>query len=145
MIASLSLAASAAQGAEPAEPVRIRVEAKELHKVDRRLFGQFLERPSWGETGPEIATDTNGVLSAEVVSMLRAMQIPIVRFPGGTDVDYVDWTDMISNVPRRASERPALWLRLHIAGGSPTSLTSPAPRARSDKTGWGRPPSPDRP
>lgn len=106
MIASLSLAAGAAQGADSREPIRIRVEAKELHKVDRRLFGQFLERPSWGETGPEIAAGTNGVLSAEVVSMLRAMQIPIVRFPGGTDVDYIDWTDMVSNVPGRTPERP---------------------------------------
>ncbi len=88
------------------KPIRIIVEAKELHKVDARLFGQFLERPSWGETGPEIATDANGVLSAEVVEMLRAMRIPIVRFPGGTDIDFTDWTDMISNVPGRAPYRP---------------------------------------
>jgi alpha-N-arabinofuranosidase len=105
MIASLCLAA-AAQGAESNQSIRICVESNELHKVDHRLFGQFLERPSWGETGPEIATDTNGVLSAEVVAMLRAMQIPIVRFPGGTDVDYIDWTDMVANVPDRAPERP---------------------------------------
>jgi alpha-L-arabinofuranosidase len=106
MIASLTLVAGAAQGAEAREPIRIRVDSNVLHKVDRRLFGQFLERPSWGETGPEIATDTNGVLLAEVVSMLRVMQIPIVRFPGGTDVDYMDWADMVSNVPGRAPERP---------------------------------------
>jgi len=106
MIASLSLAVATAQGAESDQPIRIRVEAEEVHKVDSRLFGQFLERPSWGETGPEIATDTNGVMSAEVVEMLRAMRIPIVRFPGGTDVDYIDWTDMVSDVPGRAPERP---------------------------------------
>ena len=106
MALALPVLSDEGQGAESREPIRIRVEAKELHKVDRRLFGQFLERPSWGETGPEIATDTNGVLSEEVVIMLRAMQIPIVRFPGGTDVDYIDWTDMISNVPGRAPERP---------------------------------------
>ena len=35
------------------------------------------------------------------------MQIPILRFPGGSDVDYVDWRDMIDNVPGRPTgERP---------------------------------------
>lgn len=106
MTASLLLLAVSALAADTNNPVRIRVQAKALHSVDPRLFGQFLERPSWGETGPEIATDTNGVLSTEVVDRLRAMHIPIVRFPGGTDVDYIDWTDMISNAPGRAPERP---------------------------------------
>lgn len=106
IIIASTLVASVGYSSEARDPIRIRVEAKELHRVDRRLFGQFLERPSWGETGPEIATDTNGALSAEVVDMLRAMQIPIVRFPGGTDVDYIDWTDMVANVPGRAPERP---------------------------------------
>jgi alpha-N-arabinofuranosidase len=98
--------ASVVRSQEAMNSIRIAVEPRELHQVDRRLFGQFLERPSWGETGPEIAAGTNGTLSADVVAMLRAMQIPIVRFPGGTDVDYIDWTDMVSNVPGRASERP---------------------------------------
>jgi alpha-N-arabinofuranosidase len=106
MIASLALVAGAAQSAEAREPIRIHVETNALHKIDHRLFGQFLERPSWGETGPEIAAGTNGNLSADVVEMLRAMRIPIVRFPGGTDIDFIDWTDMVSNVPGRAPERP---------------------------------------
>jgi alpha-L-arabinofuranosidase len=105
MIASMLVAAEG-EGAEMRDPICIRVESKELHKVDRRIFGQFLERPSWGETGPEIAAGTNGNLSADVVELLRGMKIPIVRFPGGTDIDYTDWTDMVSNVPGRAPERP---------------------------------------
>ena len=93
-------------GEDGVKPLRITVESRELHAVDRRLFGQFLERPSWGETGPEIAAGTNGNLSADVVELLRGMEIPIVRFPGGTDIDYTDWTDMVSNVPGRTPERP---------------------------------------
>jgi alpha-N-arabinofuranosidase len=34
------------------------------------------------------------------------MKIPIVRFPGGTDADFLDWRDMVSNVPGRAATRP---------------------------------------
>lgn len=34
--------------------VRIRDTHEELHPVNQRIFGQFLEKPSWGgETGPE--------------------------------------------------------------------------------------------
>jgi len=35
------------------------------------------------------------------------MEIPLVRFPGGTDVDYIDWRDMIDHVPGREGPRPA--------------------------------------
>ena len=47
--------ARAAEG-DPAT-VNVTVSATVLNPVDSRLFGQFLERPSWGETGPEAAFD----------------------------------------------------------------------------------------
>lgn len=34
------------------------------------------------------------------------MHPPILRFPGGTDVDYIDWLDLVDNVPGRGAERP---------------------------------------
>ncbi len=78
-----------------------------LHKIDRRLFGQFMERPSWGEIGPEAAlVPGTRRLQPEVVKLLGEMAIPILRFPGGTDVDFLDWRDMVSNVPGREVERP---------------------------------------
>ena len=30
----------------------------------------------------------------------------MIRFPGGTDVDFMDWCDMIDNVPGQPPERP---------------------------------------
>lgn len=90
--------------ADTGHPIRIRVGTNELNRIDPRLFGQFLERPSWGETGPEAAVDANGNLPGEVVAILKEMRIPLVRFPGGTDIDYTDWTDMISNIPGRQGE-----------------------------------------
>lgn len=93
--------------APPAVRVRYHVLDQALGPVDRRLFGQFLERPSWGETGPEAAViNDRGDLQPAVVTMLDGMRIPIVRFPGGTDVDYMDWRDMIDNVPGRDAGRP---------------------------------------
>ncbi len=87
--------------------VEVTVSDAVTHRLDIRLFGQFMERASWsGETGPEGAAGEDGNLPTEIVERLEAMRIPIVRFPGGADVDYLDWTDSISNVPGRGVERP---------------------------------------
>ncbi|MHC4117012.1 MAG: alpha-L-arabinofuranosidase C-terminal domain-containing protein [Planctomycetota bacterium] len=78
-----------------------------VHKIDPRVFGQFMERPSWGEIGVEggLIPGTRK-LQPGVLKMLEEMEIPIIRFPGGTDVDFMDWRDMVDNVPHRAAERP---------------------------------------
>ena len=69
--------------------LRIRVTGHVLHPVSENLFGQFLEKPSWGnETGPEAALLPGAHrLDPRVETLLQAMEIPVVRFPGGTDVD----------------------------------------------------------
>jgi alpha-L-arabinofuranosidase len=79
-----------------------------LHRIDPKIFGNFLERPSWGgEIGVEGALiPGTRQLQPEVLERLKAMQIPILRFPGGSDVDYMDWRDMIDNAPGRPGPRP---------------------------------------
>ncbi len=94
---------------EPSESavVQVTVSDKVLHEVDPRLFGQFMERPSWGEIGPEAALlPGTHKLQPNAKQLIRRMRIPVARFPGGTDVDYIDWLDMIDNVPGRAGSRP---------------------------------------
>jgi len=78
-----------------------------IHRIDPRIFGQFMERPSWGEIGVEGAVvPGTHKLQPRVLELIRQMHIPIIRFPGGTDVDFLDWRDMIDNVPGRAGRRP---------------------------------------
>lgn len=75
------------------------------HELRPELFGQFLERPSWGgETGPESLCDVAGNLPPEIVKHLGGMRARVVRFPHGTDNDYTSWTDLI-DLPGRA-QRP---------------------------------------
>jgi alpha-L-arabinofuranosidase len=100
------ISSGCATRSEPREPIRIKVGSEARQSVDPRLFGQFFEKPCGRETGPESATDEHGALRPEIVAMLEKMHIPVVRFPAGTDIDFTDWTDMISNVPGRAPERP---------------------------------------
>jgi len=82
-------------------------EAAQPGKVDPRLFGQFLERTDMGTNGAESAFDaaSNGYVPA-VVEALKKMQIPVIRFPGGTSVDAIDWVNMIDHVPGRTGPRP---------------------------------------
>ena len=88
--------------------IQIKVRNRVLHRIDPRLFGQFMERASWGsEIGAETAVvPGTHTLRPKAKELIREMQIPIVRFPGGTDVDYIDWLDMIDNVPGRPGDRP---------------------------------------
>jgi len=86
------------------DSLTITVKNQVLHKLDLRLFGQFMERPAFsGEIGAEAAVvpDTHR-LQAKAEKLIREMQIPVLRFPGGTDVDFQDWTDMVDDVPGRA-------------------------------------------
>ncbi len=107
-LAALAIVCGLLELPSSAQEVRFTVGAGPGTPVDRRLFGHFLERASWGEPGPEgaLVPGTHD-LDPRVLELLKAMRIPIIRFPGGTDVDYIDWRDMISNVPGRdGQDRP---------------------------------------
>jgi len=91
----------------PQGKTRYVVTNKPLHKIDDRLFGHFMERPSWGEIGIEAGVvPGKHELQPSVRRLLGELHMPIVRFPGGTDVDYMDWRDMVDNVPGRGQDRP---------------------------------------
>jgi alpha-N-arabinofuranosidase len=105
------LAAVLASGcAEPQADgaVRIRVRAEILNRVDDRLFGQFMERASFGEPGYDAARDPQSPRSLDrrVVAKLQWMQIPVIRFPAGADLVRIHWPDLIDNVPGRDGGRP---------------------------------------
>lgn len=112
---STLLCASVLGYATPGAPARAAAPEAIPHLVvsDRstplspHVFGQFLERPSWGgERGPEALVDAAGRLPAPVVDRLADLGAPALRFPGGTDVDYMDWTDMIDRAPGHSPGSP---------------------------------------
>ncbi|MDZ7723291.1 MAG: alpha-L-arabinofuranosidase C-terminal domain-containing protein [candidate division KSB1 bacterium] len=82
--------------------INVTVEPQQLGRIEHNIFGHFLERPSWQtEFGIEdaIIPGTHRV-DPRVLDKLMGLDIPVLRFPGGTDVDYMDWTDMI-DLPQR--------------------------------------------
>ena len=87
----------------------ITVDAEPLNPVSPLLFGQFLEIASWGERGPEAFVDPETrELPGPIVEKLAELNAGVIRFPGGTDVDFLDWTTRIPNAPGRAdADTPA--------------------------------------
>jgi len=80
-----------------------------IARLDERLFGHFLERAGESEPGPEAAIDpTTGELHRAVAAQLAALRLPLLRFPGGFDVEYgARWTTLIDHAPGRdGSPRP---------------------------------------
>jgi alpha-L-arabinofuranosidase len=88
--------------------VTITINDSVIAPIDHEIFGQFLEKPSWhGEWGPEAAlVQGTNKLQDGVVEIMQDMNIPVLRFPGGTDVNFQDWTTMIDNAPGREGPRP---------------------------------------
>ncbi|MFW5870481.1 MAG: hypothetical protein ACOCVL_02330, partial [Candidatus Sumerlaeota bacterium] len=90
------------------DTIHIRVGKQALHPVDGRLFGHFMERASWGEPGYDFARNAEHPerLDPQVVEKLEWMDIPVIRFPAGSDLKRIDWSDMIDNAPDRQGDRP---------------------------------------
>ncbi len=92
------------KGATAQSPVSFEIVPS--HPINPMLFGQFLEIASWGEPGPEGLGDSEtGALPSRIVADLRALHAPIIRFPGGSDVDYLDWRDRIGPRDKRPESK----------------------------------------
>ena len=72
-----------------------------LHQIDDKVFGHFLEKCSWDdEIGADLVINPNtGGFDTTILNHLKSMNIPIIRYPGGSDVDYYSWTDLIDHAP----------------------------------------------
>lgn len=92
----------------------IRVDASRvLGRVDRRLFGGFVEhlgRSIYGglyEPGSPHA-DEHGFRS-DVTQALRDLRVPVLRWPGGNFVSNYHWTDGIGPVEDRPTRVELAW------------------------------------
>ncbi len=87
--------------------------AYRIGTVDRRLYGSFIEhlgRAIYGgiyEPGhPE--ADEDG-FRRDVLELVRALQVPIVRYPGGNFVSGYNWEDGIGPKERRPRRLELAW------------------------------------
>ena len=93
-----------------------------LHKefaigsADKRLFGSFVEhlgRAVYGgiyESGHPEADDMG--FRKDVIKLVRELDVPIVRYPGGNFVSGYNWEDGIGPVGKRPVRQDLAWMTL---------------------------------
>ncbi len=87
-----------------------------IGEVDRRLFGSFIEHlgravyggifePGHPTAGPE-------GFRGDVLELVRELDVPVVRYPGGNFVSCYTWEDSIGPVERRPRRLDLAWRSL---------------------------------
>jgi len=89
------------------EPVKYKILNQNICEIHPNIFGQFLEKASWsGEIGGDALIDSiTRKPYPKAIEYLKDMNIPIIRYPGGIDVDYYPWYDLIDNAPGTNGKR----------------------------------------
>src|SRR6186713_1219431 len=81
--------------------------------IDRRLFGSFLEHLGRAiytgvyQPGSPLA-DKNG-FRTDVISQIKALGVPIVRYPGGNFVSGYNWLDGVGPKDKRPTVLERAW------------------------------------
>lgn len=87
--------------------------AYEISKIDNRLYGSFIEhlgRAVYGgiyEPGHPTA-DANG-FRQDVIDLIKELDVPIVRYPGGNFVSGYNWEDGVGPKAQRPKRLELAW------------------------------------
>jgi alpha-N-arabinofuranosidase len=97
------------------EPAHLSIDAsKPGAKIDRNLFGQFAENLGHGLyegiwVGPDsLIPNTRGIRN-DVVTALRTLKVPNVRWPGGCFADQYHWRKGVDPAAQRPSTLNSAW------------------------------------
>lgn len=88
----------------------------QIGEVDKRLYGSFIEhlgRAVYGgiyEPGHPLA-DKNG-FRTDVIQMIKDLQVPIIRYPGGNFVSNYFWEDGVGPIEERKRRLDLAWRSL---------------------------------
>jgi len=85
-----------------------------IGKTDKRLFGAFIEhlgRAVYGgiyEPGHSLADDTG--FRKDVIELVKELNVPIVRYPGGNFVSGYNWEDGVGPLDKRPRRTELAWM-----------------------------------
>ncbi len=88
-------------------------QAYEIDRIDPRIYGSFIEhlgRAVYGgiyEPGHP-AADEQG-FRKDVLELIRKLQVPVVRYPGGNFVSGFQWEDSVGPVEQRPKRLDLAW------------------------------------
>ncbi len=97
------------------ETARLSIDASKTGaKIDRNLFGQFAENLGHGLyegiwVGPDSSIPNTRGIRNDVVTALRALKVPDVRWPGGCFADQYHWRKGIGPADKRPATLNSAW------------------------------------
>lgn len=85
----------------------------QIGKIDKRIYGSFIEHLGRAVYGgiyePGHATADEDGFRQDVLSEVRALNVPIVRYPGGNFVSGYNWEDGVGPVEQRPKRLELAW------------------------------------
>ena len=108
-----SLQAAVARAAET--PIAVTIDARRPGPtIERDIFGQFAEHLGTGVyggvwVGPSSSIPNVRGMRTDVVQALRAIKVPVVRWPGGCYADEYHWREGIGPADQRPVRLNASW------------------------------------
>ena len=85
---------------------------RKIGAIDPNIYGSFLEAPKRGlyEPGTPLA-DENG-FRKDLISLIKELKVPVVRWPGGNFVSGYNWEDGLGPKEKRPTRLDLAWNRL---------------------------------
>lgn len=87
---------------------------EEIGKIDRRIYGSFIEHLGRAvyngiyEPSHPLADDMG--FRGDVLSLVKELRVPVVRYPGGNFVSGYNWEDGIGDKSKRPVKLDLAWL-----------------------------------
>ena len=84
-----------------------------ISKIDKRIYGSFIEHLGRAVYGGiyhpgHPKADTNG-FRTDVIDLVKKLQVPIVRYPGGNFVSGFNWEDSVGPIKNRPTKLDLAW------------------------------------
>lgn len=93
-----------------AQDAVIEIQNKPLHKINKFIYGNFVEFLGGSDGGFGAAwDDAKDDFRADVVQKLKELHAPIIRFPGGCFADTYHWKDGVGDRKKRKSKENLAW------------------------------------
>ncbi len=95
------------------EPSVIKIDPdRKIGAIDPNIYGSFLESPRRGLYEPESRfADENG-FRKDLIELIKELNVPVIRWPGGNFVSGYDWEDGIGPKDQRPVKLDLAWNRI---------------------------------
>lgn len=84
-----------------------------IGEIDKRIYGSFIEHLGRAVYGgiyePDHPTADEDGFRGDVIDLVKKLNVPIVRYPGGNFVSGYNWEDGVGPVEKRPKRLDLAW------------------------------------